>query len=542
MKKQKKLIIFKGNHSIILPEKYNGLPIYVLGAGKVDNLNLKIINDHDELNNYAERYRDKYCDWIYSINKLFLRNKLVFENISLFFFTDLFAKRTELFNTYKYFINYKIIEAYIKKNRINHICLISDDKDFSDIMGNLKNISIELLSNHHKKKLKFLSIKTTMYFLKILFISLSNIYSNKNNKKKTSENIFLSRYPLHFKPKKGKLDQEDKFTDKIKKHDKYAVSIITDGFHQNISIYEYFKFKKRISNQKFYLIDNQIKLLDVIKLTPLIIKIIFKWKKIYNEEFTFLNVKLNKLIVAELKFSLHRVIRMLVLYRSLDRFLKKAEIKTFYYYLHEYPYGRMITSLLIKKSIKHVALQHGPSSYRKLVYFLSKSDQAKVDLTKFSPKPEHVLAEEKFSKKIYELSNYKRVDVMDKIYRLNYLKSLKRKQQKYNLIAPGLHDGQLLLSYVEDLIKRKPKEIFIIKPHPRANNRYLKNINLQNLTISNVPIYELYKNAKKIICSYSSAGYEGKLLGIKVDLVKIPGVIDESPLFDRGFNLRNINL
>ena len=77
MKKQKKLIILKGNHSIILPEKYNGLPIYVLGAGKVDNLNLKIINDHDELNNYAERYRDKYCDWIYSINKLFLRNKLV---------------------------------------------------------------------------------------------------------------------------------------------------------------------------------------------------------------------------------------------------------------------------------------------------------------------------------------------------------------------------------------------------------------------------------------------------------------------------------
>ena len=85
MKKQKKLIILKGNHSIILPEKYNGLPIYVLGAGKVDNLNLKIINDHDELNNHAERYRDKYCDWIYSINKLFLRSAVLGAKIIFYF-------------------------------------------------------------------------------------------------------------------------------------------------------------------------------------------------------------------------------------------------------------------------------------------------------------------------------------------------------------------------------------------------------------------------------------------------------------------------
>tara|TARA_B100000886_G_scaffold39347_2_gene24344 strand:+ start:4657 stop:6282 length:1626 start_codon:yes stop_codon:yes gene_type:complete len=541
MLKEKNLIILKSNKSIELPSKFNGFKIYTIGAGQIKNLKLKSINNNNNLNKLAEKYRDEYSEWIFGINKFFLKHKLTYENNSLLFFTDLFAKRTELFNTYNYFINFKIIESYIKKNKIKKIYLISDDQDFSEILTNLKNVKIKKIYTFKSLSKKFLFIKSVIYFSKIFLISLSNLFSRKKYNKNNSENIFLSRYPLHFKILNKKII-EDKFTDKVKRNDKFAVSIITDDFHQNVSVYEYFKFKNELKSNKFYLIDKHISLYDLFKTLYEIIGITIKWKRLLKKKYIFANVDISNLITLELKFSFHRVIRLLILHKSTKKFVDNINIKKFYYYLHEYPYGKMITSVLVRRSINHTALQHGPSSMRKLVYFLSKSDISDDNFLKFSPKPYHTLAEEEFSKKIYQKSNFLNVEVMEKIHRLNYLKKFKNGKKKFILIAPGLHDGQLLLTHAKEIMKKDPNELFLLKPHPRANNQYLKDIAAPNLKITYQPVHQLYKNAKKVICSYSSVGYEAKLIGIEFDIVKISGIIDESPLLDKNFKLNKLNL
>ena len=41
-------------------------------------------------------------------------------------------------------------------------------------------------------------------------------------------------------------------------------------------------------------------------------------------------------------------------------------------------------------------------------------------------------------------------------------------QQSVCLVAPGLHDGELLLSELQSYIEKNPDKEFIVKPHPRG--------------------------------------------------------------------------
>ena len=43
------------------------------------------------------------------------------------------------------------------------------------------------------------------------------------------------------------------------------------------------------------------------------------------------------------RFSLIRIPRLLIWRMPLKRFLEHSKVESFYYYLHEYSYGRMIT-------------------------------------------------------------------------------------------------------------------------------------------------------------------------------------------------------
>ena len=138
---------------------------------------------------------------------------------------------------------------------------------------------------------------------------------------------------------------------------------------------------------------------------------------------------------------------------------------------------------------------------------------------------------------IYNYSKYKNVQVMKKIYRLDYLSKIKIKNKSFVLIAPGLHDGNYLLSNYYSTIKKNTNEKFLIKPHPRANNLYLKKFKLNNLIVSYSRIDLLLSEAKKIVCTYSSVGYEARLLGLEVEMININGIINESPLGDNSINL-----
>jgi len=226
---------------------------------------------------------------------------------------------------------------------------------------------------------------------------------------------------------------------------------------------------------------------------------------------------------------------------SIERFTKYNKVSTLYYYLHEYSYGRMITFMFksVSKKTRMIGFQHGPSSMRKMVYMAAKKElSTDGDGIKTFPVPDEILSEDVFSKYIYTKAGYKNVEIMKKIYRLSYLNKVNR--TKYNpdsvLIAPGLHDGKFLLNNLHALILKDKDTKYILKPHPRANNGYIDSfLHINNLTITNDKVLPLLSMVGKVYATYSSVAIEAHLLGIDIEIVEMPGKINESPLIDASF-------
>ena len=61
-----------------------------------------------------------YVDWIYSLNSLFIKHKLIKDGLSLFFLSDLSNKRSELFDTYESLANILLIKQQLRG--IDHRC------------------------------------------------------------------------------------------------------------------------------------------------------------------------------------------------------------------------------------------------------------------------------------------------------------------------------------------------------------------------------------------------------------------------------------
>ena len=126
---------------------------------------------------------------------------------------------------------------------------------------------------------------------------------------------------------------------------------------------------------------------------------------------------------------------------------------------------------------------------------------------------------------------------MKKVYRLEYLKKIKRDKIINNLvlIVPGLHDGLSLLDKLRSYIIRNPQKKFIFKPHPRSGhfkNGIPKKYNFVNISVGDKHISEYLAKVSEVIATYSSVGLEAYLLGIQVNLVCLPNKINESPLLD----------
>ncbi|MDA9217621.1 hypothetical protein N9O68_05430, partial [Candidatus Pelagibacter ubique] len=153
------------------------------------------------------------------------------------------------------------------------------------------------------------------------------------------------------------------------------------------------------------------------------------------------------------------------------------KVDNFYYFLHEFCYGKFFSYILneYSKSTKKIGFQSGPTSMRKMLFFLSINEvnYSSSDYYKFLPMPDSVLAEDEQSKKVYEAAHYKNVKIMNEIPRLEYLKYIKRKNIEKDsvLVACGLHDGELIFEYLKDEIKKNASKKYYFKLHPRAYNQ-----------------------------------------------------------------------
>ena len=516
---------------------------YNLHLGSIVNSSINNINDSVLLNNIAQKNIKSYSEYVYSQNKNFIAQGLILDKkLSLYFLSDFSCKRSEFFSTYSDYCSAILIKAFILDNNIDRIVVDNTSFEFYTMIESISTgvqcQSIGLAVE--KYKLFKLGAKHVVFFGKTLIsVFFRGLFDNSKpfESVKKIDKLFLTRYPLHLNYKM----KEDKYAELAEGKD-FLVNIITDGFHQNVGIFNFMKYINSLSTRDdIYILDRYLKISDVMKSFISIFSISKKFRKLLKKEYMLNDIDMSAHIKNELKFSMARIPRLLMWKKPLSRFIKAHRISSFYYYLHEYTYGRMFTyTFKIESPDTHlIGFQHGPASSRKLLYMTANNELLNCkDAINSFPVPNTVLAEDRHSANIYKSSGYNNVQVMKKIYRLSYLKNINRNNTVPNLflIAPGLHDGEFLMKSLVDLILNNKQCQFILKTHPRANNAYINKFkNIRNLDISYDHISKLLSRTSKVIATYSSVAIEAKILGIDVELIEVPGRVNESPLIDSDF-------
>lgn len=536
-----RLYIYGGNEDITLPS--NSFYI-LLSSGGVQSESSKRLKISRRLNDVALKYRDKYCEFIYGLNKFFLAEGLVYKGYSLFFITDLSGKRTEKFSTYNAFCFTKVIDDLVREKSITSIIMDRCDFRQSRLIDNYfsrqGDVDVKILNPVGSTRSDGMAwLRHISFCLKAFFFT----YVSKilvRHKKRIHNHVYLASYPQHFVS--GRKHRIYGTSLGQKKH-AFLLSVLTDGFHQKKGILKHLRLllELRKFSENVYLLDRYLRASDIF----LNFFRYFYWQKkkknIAKKIPKFERSDLTDYLKEELNFSFLRLPRLIMYDGAVKKFCTDIPFKKFNYYLHEYSYGRFFNYSIytVNSQIVRQGIQHGPASSRKLLYFLARGEGCeRIDVSHLLL-PNVVLAEDEYSKNIYLEAGYKKVEVLGEVYRLNKIWNLRPQGlgEQNNLIVLGLHDGSEVLQFLQDRIRETPCEKYIIRLHPRSRRniieKQVREWKLQNVFISSGELMDDLRQAKEIICTYSSVGEEALSQGLKVSLLLTPCRVSESPLLDK---------
>jgi len=537
-----RLVIIKGDADFSITE--DGSPTFVYCIDRelpsTTSAKVEVINDHDLLHSYALKIRDEYSKWVYTFNEEFLSHGIKKHDLSLFFLSDFSCKRSELFDTYNSICSLLLIRDKIRDTPIVEASLIGLEASFCRAFSSMfPDIRVSVIQERGEKFGLWRSLTSDlMYLFETAFVGVINLFEMGQLRRSDQFDgrYFFSPYPKHLKP--NQTDGPDiKYRRFAKTEDRYLVSILMDGFHQHVGLRRFFKLKKELPSGRFTLLDSYIRPFDVFfGIYWLLIGRIYSMTA-KKRQYRFLGIDLTAYVQTELLVSFSRIARLMVMEKQLRRFFNYHKIKEFVYILHEYPIGRLLSYVLgtVPNKPLRIGFQHGPASWIKMLYFLAPGESGSdPPFLNHAPIPDRVLAEDPTSVEIYKHAGYLDVQIMESLYRLDYLDGVRGNRDAQRvLIVPGLHDGQLLLSIMKNFICQNPALLCYFRPHPRANNSYLSLFKyFPNVRISYEPIEELLQNVSKVFVTYSSVGVEAKWLGLDVTIVDIPGKLNESPLLD----------
>ena len=221
---------------------------YNLNYGEIKNKNSINLNCSKKLHNNAHKYKNDYIDQVSSMKKYFSNYNFKFK-YSIFHLTDLSCKRTEFLNSFLFLCHLSSIREIIHSKKINLIELIDCPKEFLNSLksffnGNIRlnNSILILVKNKYLNYYKLVS--QIHFFIKMIIIYFFLYFFYKKKKIIFKNKIFFSSYPKNFD-----FNAHIKYGKLVDKNDTYLLSLITDGIHQNLSIYNYFnyffKIKKR---------------------------------------------------------------------------------------------------------------------------------------------------------------------------------------------------------------------------------------------------------------------------------------------------------
>ncbi|KGF96906.1 hypothetical protein EU96_1544 [Prochlorococcus marinus str. MIT 9302] len=542
---KKPLLIIYGKNELDI-SKYGEAYIYKLSSLKIkSSYRFKVLNNPSKLDEIAENEKKSYINWIYSIGNMPIYRKVSdLINFDLFLLGDLASMRNEIYQTFNALCNIKYLKILKKEYKPSSIELINLPIEYEKLIYHNLIKKYYLLNNIHltfKSTLKKLFLLNKV-IIKIIIFSIKNIIYNliinfipyKNFRYNNKLNLYLTRFPLHF----NNSNKEEKYSfmfDQDCNNNVYLIDIISDGVHQNLSLFECLRSIKRLLklNSKFILLDKFINFYDYILIFMKMPLIFITYIFLINKNYSYKNINLSFSIHIEQIYSLSKNIRLLFLSPKIERISKNKFSKNIIYTIFEYPYGRLVSYFFNNSGfIKTIGMQHGPSSTRKL-YHYSKLSNKNSDYF-----PSQILSEDYYSMQIYKESKYKNISIMKKIPRLDYLSNFKGSiENKYNLIFGGLHDSNSILIELEEYIKSTNIK-FIFKPHPRSNlSNETKSLieGLDNLETTNEHFINLLRQCNSVFCTYTSIGYEAILLNFDVKIIDLPGSVNLSQLADIKF-------
>jgi hypothetical protein len=530
------LILYRGNDTITVGSPPGDCYFYRIGAGRVEGEGLIDLNDAERLNAIVEKIRDSYTRWIYSLNASFVDAELVINNLSLFFLTDLSCKRSEFFETLDFICGLLLLRERLAGIQVDTARLIGVNPAFAQAFRSIfvdTAITIEqsaAMSAGLGRRL----VADSLYLVRVVGVWAANKLGGKQPVKALkTRKMFLSFYPQMF----AADDSETKYGALCDNLDRLAVTVLADGMHQRVSLKNYWIYSSQAEMKGINVIDRHLLLRDAYFGFRWAGRLWWWYRRQRKARYVFDGIDLSGLIRAELRFSISRVTRLCVFKGAVERFLKRNRVSELFYYPFEYPLGRMISwvSCSVSPQTKRTGFQMSIVSKRRLEQFLAPGEGAvHPPFIHHVPIPDRVLAEDPGSASIYRRAGYLNVSVMDKVYRYAYLDGIRSEQRPgLCLVAPGLHDGEVMLEQLGDEILTHPKQTYLLKPHPRADNRYLQQwTNLANLQISYQPVVQLLAIVSRVFVTYSSVGLEARQLGIKVTVINVPGRVNASPLLD----------
>ncbi len=509
---------------------------YRIDSGKIVSKDTIVLNNEIRLQQIASNMSEPYTDAIAGVHDHEVWKGAFDQAVGpLFYLSDISAKRTEFLESFDALCSAVLLRELLSETPPDKIIVIGKCYLKRDTLVSLFPQAKIIFCRQPLNVLQLLRplILNIIFFVKKFTISLMSwLILGRHECQLAGSRYFVSRFP-------GRLNlerHEQKYGRLVRKCDWYIAALLMDGLHQNLSFFSWFKNALSIKTMKnTVVVDAFDRPVDAVEGLCCFLKLYQRALPI-NIQFTIEELAFGQIIKEEFLWSLVRTPRLVSLSRSYDRLFKTLSQynprASVVYYLHEYPFGRMITSLLSNRhqNFRSIAMQHGPSSKTKMVYQISEKDL--FHPSKPIAMPNAVLAEDRQSQSLYYEAGYKKVICMIEPPRLGRSSGVKNKSinkdRSVQLIAPGLHDSSIVLDLMIDRMVEKRSQSFLLKFHPKANLKRLKLDRLpQNCRVVTDPIEDLLQIVSKVFVSYSSVGEEAKSYGVDVEFLLLPGRVSQ---------------
>jgi len=512
--------------------------IYQKGISDSHLPNDKIINDAVRFNEIALEIKNDYNNFIFSIRDLFAEHNLLHDNLNLYFISDVSNRRTDLFETFNDICHLELLKELVTKKNIKEAVLCGCSSNFEKaFISFFTDIKINFISSYKNREIDFYA-QHKKFFIKAFLYRLRT-GKTKCPKPDNTGKIFFSRYPNRLK--KGMYDI--KYGNLVDSDSCFLATVLTDGMHQSYSLKSYINFANELNSQKepFLFLDNNLKLADIINAYSKGKKLFKKAEKLIKHNYIFNQFDISGYLNHELTHSFLRIPRLLMYKNAFLKIFKENDINYFYFNLFEFSYGKYFNHILAEyfPSVKRIGVQHGPPSKRTIGYSLAENElgNSMDGRSQLTPTDE-VLCENEYSASIYAEAGHKNIKIMDEIYRLDYLKTIKRENIQKNtvLIACALHDAESIYRSLREEVANNKDKTYYFKLHPSSKNDNLvnkiKSGEISNLKLAEKNISEYLDFVQEVICTSSSVGVEAYDLGIKVRVLLTNDMISNSPLLD----------